>query len=81
MALTTPGSRTTAETAQETALTEGLVPLHDWVKAFIDGVLATEFAAPDPEFARRTDRAQIPANIEGALGRLFYCPQGKRGTR
>jgi hypothetical protein len=50
-AFTSQVNRATAETAQETSLSEGLVPLQNWVKQLSDQVIATEFAAPDLEFA------------------------------
>ena len=56
-------NRATADTAQEAALTEGLVPLQNWVKGLVDGVLAEEFAAPDLEFAWSADKAADPADI------------------
>ncbi len=49
-------NRATAESAQDTALQEGLAPLQNWVKALVDRVLAEDFAAPDLEFAWNEDR-------------------------
>jgi len=56
-------NRATAETAQETALAEGVAPLQNWVKELIDRVIATEFVAPDLEFAWADDRAVDPAQV------------------
>jgi hypothetical protein len=62
-AFTQQTNRATADTAQETALNEGLVPLKNWVKGLIDGVIAREFAAPDLEFAWGPDGAADPADV------------------
>lgn len=43
-------NRATAQTAQESALSEGLAPLMTWFKALMDRLLA-QFGAPDLEFA------------------------------
>src|SRR4029077_14905645 len=62
-AFTAQVNRATAETAQETALSEGLAPLQNWVKQLVDPVIATEFAAPDLEFAWDQDRAVDPSEV------------------
>ncbi len=54
-------SRATAETAQATALSEGLAPVQQWVKQLVDHVIITEFAAPDLEFQWQDDRETDPA--------------------
>jgi len=54
-------NRATAKTAQDTALAEGLLPLKNWVKQLVDGVIAAEFAAADLEFAWKDDAAGDPA--------------------
>lgn len=56
-------NRATAETAQDQALSEGLAPIRQWVKALIDGIIAAEFAAPDLEFAWHDD---LPADAAKA---------------
>ena len=56
-------NRATAETAQDTALAEGLLPLKAWVKQLCDRVIAREFAAPDLEFAWRDDAPSDPAKV------------------
>lgn len=43
-------NRSTAEAAQETALKEGLEPLKQWVKEFMDYVLTKYMGAPELEF-------------------------------
>ena len=53
-------NRATAETAQDTATAEGLLPLMNWVKQLADHVILTEFAAPDLEFAWADDKAADP---------------------
>lgn len=54
-------NRATAETAQDVSLAEGLAPLQNWVKNLVDRVIATEFGAPDLEFAWDQDRDADPA--------------------
>ena len=49
-------NRATAETAQESALQEGLVPIQSWVKQLVDGVIADDFACPHLEFRWQDDR-------------------------
>lgn len=58
-------NRATAETAQDTALAEGLAPVQAWVKQLIDYVLITEFDAPDLEFQWRDDREIDPQRLAG----------------
>jgi hypothetical protein len=53
-------NRATAETAHDAASAEGLAPLKGWVKRLVDHVIATEFAAPDLEFAWADDRETDP---------------------
>jgi hypothetical protein len=62
-AFTAQVNRATAETAQETSLSEGLVPLQNWVKQLVDQVIAAEFAAPDLEFAWADERAINPGDV------------------
>jgi len=56
-------NRATAETAQDTALAEGLLPLKNWVKQLCDRIIAREFSAPDLEFAWSDDAPSDPAKI------------------
>lgn len=56
-------NRATAETAQDAALAEGLLPLKAWVKQLCDRVIAREFAAPDLEFAWSDDQPSDPAKV------------------
>ncbi len=44
-------NRATAETQKELAEEEGLGPILSWAKTLIDDILASEFDAPDLEFA------------------------------
>lgn len=44
-------NRATAETAQETAVLEGLKPLQNWLKGLMDRILREQFEAPELEFA------------------------------
>jgi portal protein len=43
-------NRATAASAQEVAVSEGLAPLQNWVKALIDTIILDEFNEPDLEF-------------------------------
>jgi len=56
-------NRATAETAQDAALAEGLLPLKTWVKQLCDRVIAREFASPDLEFAWSDDAPSDPAKV------------------
>ncbi|MDE2229914.1 MAG: phage portal protein [Alphaproteobacteria bacterium] len=56
-------NRATAETAQDAALAEGLLPLKTWVKQLCDRVIAREFAAPDLEFAWSDDQPSDPEKV------------------
>jgi hypothetical protein len=53
-------NRATAETAQQTAISEGLAPIQNWVKQLVDYLLITEFDAPDLEFCWRDEREVDP---------------------
>ncbi|MDE2166536.1 MAG: phage portal protein [Alphaproteobacteria bacterium] len=56
-------NRATAETAQDAALAEGLLPLKAWVKQLCDVVIAREFEASDLEFAWSDDQPSDPAKV------------------
>jgi hypothetical protein len=56
-------NRATAETAHDAAQAEGLAPLKGWVKALVDRVIATAFAAPDLEFAWADDQETDPKKL------------------
>lgn len=43
-------NRATAETAQETAVSEGLAPVQNWVKGLIDTIIMDDFGETDLEF-------------------------------
>jgi hypothetical protein len=49
-------NRATADTAHESALQEGLVPIQSWVKQLIDGVIQDDFGCPHLEFRWKDDR-------------------------
>ena len=53
-------NRATAETAQQTAISEGLAPIQSWVKQLVDYLLITEFDVPDLEFCWRDEREIDP---------------------
>lgn len=59
-ALVAQMNRATAETAQETAIQEGLAPLLLWVKSFIDSILIRFFQEDDYEFAWVEEKAMDP---------------------
>lgn len=60
-------NRATAETQKELSEEEGLLPVLGWVKGLIDDVIATEFDAPDLEFAWQSDPELDPAVQETIL--------------
>jgi hypothetical protein len=51
-------NRATAESQKEQALEEGLAPVQQWVKSFIDYIIRTEFKRTDIEFAW-----ELPDNV------------------
>lgn len=48
-------NRATASSVQEVAKDEGLAPLQNWLKQFLDRLIAREFGAPDLEFSWRNE--------------------------
>lgn len=71
-------NRATAETAQETAVSEGLAPVQNWVKGLMDTLLIDDFGSPDLEFVWQEEdeldpdkKSQI-IDREQAAGRLTY---------
>lgn len=71
-------NRATAETAQETAASDGLAPIQDWVKGLMDFMLIKDFDSPDLEFVWQ-EEDELDPNIksqivdrEQAAGRLTY---------
>lgn len=71
-------NRATAETAQETAVAEGLAPIQNWVKGLMDLILIKDFNSPDLEF-RWLEEEELDPNIksqiidrEQAAGRLTF---------
>lgn len=71
-------NRATAETAQETAVSEGLAPIQSWVRSLMNSILITDFAAPDLEFVWEDGEELDPkvksdiVNTEHSAGRLTY---------
>lgn len=71
-------NRATAETAQETAVSEGLAPIQNWVKGLMDLVLIDDFDSPDLEFKwleedeLDPDKKSQIIDREQAAGRLTY---------
>lgn len=53
-------NRATAETAQESALSEGLLPLLDWLAATMNYIIARVFGFDDIEFAWQDERSTNP---------------------
>jgi hypothetical protein len=57
-------NRATAETSQTAALEEGLAPVQEWLKDFMDEVIEQEFAAPDLEFRWEEEEEIDPESLE-----------------
>ena len=53
-------NRASSQTQKESADEEGLAPLQQWVKSFMDQLLTEDFAAPDLEFVWYDDTAADP---------------------
>lgn len=53
-------NRATAESAQETAVAEGLAPLQNWVKNLIDSIIIDEFGYDDLEFGWQDEQEPDP---------------------
>jgi hypothetical protein len=60
-------NRATAETQKELADEEGLAPIKQWVKTFIDDIITNEFGQPDFEFAWGDDTQTDPVQQEVIL--------------
>jgi HK97 family phage portal protein len=67
-AFTAQVNRATAQTAQETALEEGLAPLLRWVKRLVDEVVQNRMGHPDLEFAWSDVRPTDPTDQANILG-------------
>ena len=65
-------NRATAETQQETATTEGLVPLQRWVKELMDRLLADYFGAPDLEFMWATTPSLDPL-VQAQVNQIYLA--------
>ena len=59
-ALVAQMNRATAETAQESALQEGLAPIMNWTKSFMDSILLRFFQEEDYEFSWIEEQAIDP---------------------
>jgi GNAT superfamily N-acetyltransferase len=62
-------NRATAETAQETAVIEGLAPIENWVKSIIDTVLIEDFNSPDLQFSWQEDDELDPSTKSQIIDR------------
>ncbi len=56
-ALVKETNRATAQTVQQAALSEGLAPLQNWIKALMDRILREVMEAPDLEFVWAEERS------------------------
>ncbi len=59
-ALVKDNNRATAQTVQKAALSEGLAPVMNWIKAFMDRILREVFEAPDLEFVWSDEKSMEP---------------------
>lgn len=59
-------NRATAETAQESAATNGLIPLMNWVKDMVNTILVNEFNETDLEF-RWVEEDEIDPKVESEI--------------
>lgn len=66
-AFTPQVNRATAQSAQETALEEGLAPLTGWVKRLVDGVIQDRMGHPDLEFVWSDVRPSNPKDLAAIL--------------
>lgn len=67
-------NRATAEVAQSSADKEGLVPLMQWVKEFLDDVLASYFDSPDLQFTWKVSEKTDP--LKAAQAHEIYVRAG-----
>jgi hypothetical protein len=65
-------NRATAETQQETATTEGLVPLQRWVKELLDRLLADYFGEPEIEFQWATTPSLDPL-VQAQVNQIYLA--------
>lgn len=61
-------NRATSEQAEESATSEGLVPLKGWLKGFVDEVIADDMLSPDLEFAFEEEAELSPKDQSEMLG-------------
>ena len=73
-AFTPQVNRATAQTAQDTALEEGLAPLMGWVKRLVDSVIQNRMGHRDLEFAWSDMRSIDPKDQSAAL--TSYVKEG-----
>src|SRR6266481_7295281 len=73
-AFTPQVNRATAQTAQDTALEEGLAPLMGWVKRLVDSVIQNRIGHRDLEFAWSGTRLTDPKDQAAAL--TSYVKEG-----
>jgi HK97 family phage portal protein len=82
-AFTPQVNRATAQTAQETALEEGLAPLLGWIKRLVDDVIQTRMGSPDLEFVwsdiRPTDPKDQATILSNYVRDGIYAVNEARG--
>lgn len=69
-ALTKMMNRATAETAQETAIEEGLAPIMNWVKNLHNYILVKYFGITDIEFAWKNEKEADPY-VEAQINQIY----------
>lgn len=69
-ALTKMMNRATAETAQETAIEEGLAPVMNWVKNLHNYILVKYFGITDIEFAWKNEKEADPY-VEAQINQIY----------
>jgi HK97 family phage portal protein len=83
-AFTTQVNRATAQSAQETALAEGLAPLANWVKRLVDHVMQDHMGHGDLEFVwsetRHSDPKDQAAILDTYVKDGIYAPNEARAV-
>ena len=59
-------NRATASTAHDQSISEGLIPLQNWVKELVDDIIANDFDAPELEFTWVDDR-EVDPNVSSQI--------------
>ena len=60
-------NRGTADNQSEQAADDGLEPTREWVKDFVDEIIAVEFGSPDLELAWLDEDEADPKGLEAVL--------------